>query len=185
MQARPQYRKPLVESFLSRVMPEPNTGCWLWMSSLTNDGYGQCNKHITGSGSAHKASYLMFVGDIASGLEIDHLCRVRSCCNPAHMRLLTHSENMKAHGGAAIEHAKLVRKGIMAPYANRVFTASIRLRSELTKTRYIGGVCKHGHSLTGDNYYDDGGTIRCRQCARAACNRHYARRTGNSSLRTE
>jgi hypothetical protein len=34
---------------------------------------------------AHRVSYEHYVGPIPKGLEIDHLCRVRHCVNPAHL----------------------------------------------------------------------------------------------------
>ena len=30
----------LFERIESRISPEPNTGCWLWMGSITGNGYG-------------------------------------------------------------------------------------------------------------------------------------------------
>lgn len=32
-------------------------------------------------------------GVINSGLEIDHKCKVRNCCNPDHLEQVTHKEN--------------------------------------------------------------------------------------------
>jgi hypothetical protein len=44
--------------------------------------------------------YELVVGPIPDGLEIDHLCRVPSCCNPEHLEAVTHAENMR-RGAAA------------------------------------------------------------------------------------
>lgn len=45
---------------------------------------------------AHRFSYELFVGKIPSSLVIDHLCRVRGCVNPQHMRVVTNVENVMA-----------------------------------------------------------------------------------------
>jgi hypothetical protein len=42
---------------------------------------------------AHTASYRLFVGSVPGGLELDHLCRVRSCVNPDHLEAVPHAVN--------------------------------------------------------------------------------------------
>lgn len=43
---------------------------------------------------AHIVTYELLVGPVPDGLELDHLCRNRACCNPAHMEPVTHRENI-------------------------------------------------------------------------------------------
>jgi len=43
---------------------------------------------------AHRFSYEYFVGPIPHNKEIDHICRVRHCVNPAHLRTVSHRENV-------------------------------------------------------------------------------------------
>jgi len=47
------------------------------------------------SANAHRVSYVWFVGQIPAGLEIDHLCRVKHCVNPAHLEAVTGIENRR------------------------------------------------------------------------------------------
>jgi len=85
------------------------SGCWLWTGSADN-GYGQIHwKRKTGK--AHRIAYEILIGPVPDGLEIDHLCRVRSCCNPAHMEPVTHRENITRGAGATIIRLGRCRSG--------------------------------------------------------------------------
>lgn len=75
-------------------IPEPNSGCYLWMGYLDQKGYGRIK--INGkSFKAHKFAYEHFIGPVAEGLELDHLCRIRCCVNPWHLEPKLHSENVR------------------------------------------------------------------------------------------
>lgn len=67
--------------------------CWLWTRTHSPEGYGI----YTGRGkneSAHRVSYEFSSGlKIPSGMHIDHICRVRGCVRPEHLRLATPAEN--------------------------------------------------------------------------------------------
>ena len=77
------------------IQPEPNSGCWLWIGASTSNGYGLYAPPAPAkTRQAHRESYQLLVGPIPDGLEIDHLCRVRSCVNPFHLEAVTHRENV-------------------------------------------------------------------------------------------
>lgn len=81
-------------------------GCWVWQGSLNPKGYGSCRLGKR-TALAHRASYMVFVGPIPDGLTIDHLCRNRSCINPAHLEAVTHRENLlRGHTVTAANAAK-------------------------------------------------------------------------------
>ncbi len=42
----------------------------------------------------HRVMYEHWVGPIEVGLELDHLCRTKACCNPDHLEPVTRSENL-------------------------------------------------------------------------------------------
>jgi hypothetical protein len=74
----------------------PDLGpCWIWTAGRTSEGYGQFKwkQEPIWSTLAHRISYYLIVGPIPEGLEIDHLCRVRTCLNPAHLEPVTAQEN--------------------------------------------------------------------------------------------
>lgn len=81
-----------LEALRTKLTYEPNTGCWLFMGEITGNGYGRL--HFEGKRAlAHRCAYEEWTGPIPDGLEIDHLCNVRSCCNPKHLRTATRTEN--------------------------------------------------------------------------------------------
>lgn len=68
--------------------------CWLWSGSTDRNGYGRLRWHGE-IHQTHRVAYQALTGDIPEDLEIDHLCRVRRCCNPEHLEPVTHAENMR------------------------------------------------------------------------------------------
>ena len=67
-------------------IPEPNSGCWLWFSTVSNDGYGKVQFEGR-TRIAHRVAWELLKGKIPDGMEIDHLCEVRCCVNPNHLAL--------------------------------------------------------------------------------------------------
>lgn len=75
------------------------SGCWQWTGHLTRDGYG--------SQHPHRTAYEEFVGPIPDGLQIDHLCRNRACCNPEHLEAVTPRQNThRGYGPAGLNARK-------------------------------------------------------------------------------
>jgi HNH endonuclease len=74
------------------ALTDKSGDCWIWLGSKTDGGYGTIG--IAGKNKlVHRVNYERFVGPIPEGLCIDHLCRVRACCNPAHLEAVTYREN--------------------------------------------------------------------------------------------
>lgn len=72
-------------------------GCWLYMGFRKWDGYGWLARHIRGKMryvTAHRYAWMLTHGEPADGLHIMHQCDNPPCCNPAHLKLGTHQENM-------------------------------------------------------------------------------------------
>ena len=100
----------LPERVMAKIEPEPMSGCWLWTGALVPKGYGSIwnGEKVV---AAHRLTWTLLGGPIPPGMQIDHLCRVRCCVNPAHLRIVTPSQNTHATGSVAVaaRHSAKVR----------------------------------------------------------------------------
>jgi len=81
---------------------EKTEKCWNWIGHKNRWGYGTIlldrigDKKIgCGVGLAHREVWKLLRGPIPTELQIDHLCRNRSCVNPDHLELVTTQENTR------------------------------------------------------------------------------------------
>lgn len=144
----------LPDRFWSKVIPEPNSGCWLWLGYAAPLGYGSFRTGQDMS-AAHRVSYLTLVGEIPIGLVLDHLCRVRCCVNPVHLEPVTQKENCRR--SPLIDGAS----GRAAAHANK---------RAMTH-------CRRGHEYAANNLYNyDDGKKYCRACVLINSKAAYARK---------
>lgn len=83
--------------FWDHVAPPNASGCRLYLGPIAKNGYGVFTlgappNHYTVM--AHRYAYVLVKGPTPFDLDIDHLCKQRGCCEPNHMELVTHKENM-------------------------------------------------------------------------------------------
>ncbi len=96
-----------LERFLRRVLVEPEAGCWVWQGGQFMSGYGAFylgkRRHIR----AHRWAYEYYIGPVPPDMELDHLCRVLLCVNPAHLEPVDHHTNLlRGHSPAALNARK-------------------------------------------------------------------------------
>ena len=98
-------KQSVQERWAAKVVARSVDECWIWQAYTCRKGYGQFK--VDGRMvKAHRWSYEHFVGPIPDGLELDHLCRVRNCVNPAHLEAVTHAENVRRGESGKNQRAK-------------------------------------------------------------------------------
>jgi len=89
----PRARVPLCDKIEKNTIRLPESGCWIWMSTIEKSGYGRVcegKKPLY----AHRVSYEQKYGPIPNGLMALHHCDVRCCVNPDHIFVGTQQDNM-------------------------------------------------------------------------------------------
>lgn len=126
------YPDEFLQRFWDKVEKRGQDDCWLWMASTDTVGYG----HIGLRGKlvlAHRVSYSLDRGPIPDGYHIDHICRVRKCVNPRHLRVVTRKQNME-HKGVQSNSSTGVR-GVYRDSRSGKFLAQVRHEG---KTIHVG-----------------------------------------------
>lgn len=145
------------EVIAANIQVDPCTGCWGWTGPVTNKGYAQLTwkrKNLARESGAHRISYVAHVGEIPTGLVIDHLCRNPLCVNREHLEPVQQIENAWASA-----QTLAVKNG--------------------TKTH-----CPQGHLYDAGNTYWYGPDSRwrqCRKCLSAHARRSYLKRKALSA----
>jgi hypothetical protein len=170
-----------IEAYLERkTVPEPNTGCLLWVAGADKDGYGKLiyeKRHRR----AHCVAFEVANGSIPAGGIVQHKCDTPACCNPNHLVLGTPLTNMQDK----VIKGRLVNQYMDASHCIRghEFSAEntkietngkrtcIRCRRDRAGVRATGPVvkqthCKRGHEFTPESVYRYGNTRVCKACAK-------------------
>lgn len=84
--------KTVEQRFAEKVL-RTDSGCWVWTGAKNNHGYGQIYDHCR-LVYVHRWAYEHHIASVPEGLCVLHRCDNPPCCNPAHLFLGTHADNM-------------------------------------------------------------------------------------------
>ena len=93
-------QKKLQDRIRRDSVRDPASGCWVWNRQVSNTGYGRITvaaRDRLVTESAHRMSYLAFVGPLGVETRVSQTCNNRLCVNPDHLL----AAGVPAHGGAA------------------------------------------------------------------------------------
>jgi hypothetical protein len=87
-------RMPLERRLFNGVSVDPHTRCWNWKGAISrSDGRGKMT--VRGKTlSTHRVAFEIYKDDIPAGKFVCHHCDNPLCCNPAHLFLGSHADNM-------------------------------------------------------------------------------------------
>jgi hypothetical protein len=87
----------MLQRFLEKCSPEPNTGCWLWTGSVwreTNGDYGESYAFGKRERATRAAYREIACKEVPPGMLLRHTCDMPLCVNPDHLVPGTQSENV-------------------------------------------------------------------------------------------
>jgi hypothetical protein len=124
------------------VLPEPNSGCWLWERTVDPRGYGRLRRGGK-TVFVHRLAWADTYGPIPDDLIICHRCDNPGCANPDHLFIGTHADNV----------ADKVGKGRQYRFGQTHCIRGHEFTPENTKLRKGGRTCRTCANAWQNAYY--------------------------------
>lgn len=129
--------------FLKQISKSRNPdNCWKWKGALDINGYGRFSrgyKHIP----AHRASWLILMGEISDGMNVLHKCDNPPCTNPSHLYLGTDKDN--ARDRVERNRYRKINKKVRGTRNHRARITqmtAIKIKRRLAKNKTINEIAK-------------------------------------------
>jgi hypothetical protein len=87
----------VITSFWQKLNVSSKESCWEWAACINKAGYGWMNIGGKRSKTAHRVSALIhgLIKSIDDVAHVLHKCDNTKCCNPHHLYVGTHADNMR------------------------------------------------------------------------------------------
>ena len=132
----------VVNKIFSRIEIKQPSECWPWKAACSSAGYGQI-------GFGRKVYYIhrlawQFANDsqIPNGMFVLHSCDNPTCCNPNHLHLGTHQQNM----------IEKVERGRSNPVYGEKSGASKLTEKEVLEIRNLYAIGNYSTRKLGEKY---------------------------------
>lgn len=86
-------QEQIEKDFWDRVSQLGPFSCWNWLGYKRVTGHGQVKVYGKNE-DTHRYAYRLTKGEIPEGLVVRHKCDNPSCCNPNHLEVGTHQDNV-------------------------------------------------------------------------------------------
>lgn len=135
-----------------RIAIDPKKGCWIWLGTVDHHGYAK-GLRSRGEGTRlvrlHRVFYEHFVGPVPAGRVLHHMCEVKHCIYPRHLKPVSRGQHLAEHGFVGAHKSAERSKALTH--------------------------CKRGHPWDEANtYVAKNGDRFCRACGRLRANRLWA-----------
>lgn len=175
-----------MQRVLSKIIPEPNSGCWLWTGCVNHAGYPQARNLITRkNGTLSRWIYKTLVSTFSEELLVCHKCDNTNCVNPDHLFLGSMKDNMQdaiRKGRNYLLSRKTCKHGHPFSPENTIIESTGARRCKICrkaqsesrrKTPHGKEQCRKGHVLTPENTRISNGVRRCLDCRRVKWKKAY------------
>ena len=109
---------------------DKNPTCWIWTAAKGAEGYGRVGIPGRRTALAHRVAYEDTNGPIPDGLQIDHICGVRACVNPEHLRAVPEVKNHQHLDVNGHRDAKVPHRGIWFDKGRNKYAVELMLAGE-------------------------------------------------------
>ena len=125
--------KSLWDRFHESYIPEPNSGCWLWIKGVDSKGYGRLLLQPRGKMVlAHRVSYRLHYGDTEKF--ILHQCDNSYCVNPEHLYAGTQADNVRDR---TVRNRAADQRGEKGSNVKLTDAQALAIRSDIRSQRII------------------------------------------------